>query len=108
MFTIVEVLQRLDDRIDRITLDDYIARAWVRPVEDHEIRYFEEIDVARIRLVQQLRQDMMINDEGVDVALHLLDQLYGLREQMRRLEQAIALQPSDIQAGLSSLLSGGG
>jgi chaperone modulatory protein CbpM len=37
------------------------------------------IDLARARLILDLRGAMGINDEGIDVILHLVDQIYGLR-----------------------------
>ena len=40
---------------------------------------FEEIDVARARLILDLQQNMGVNDPGVGVILHLLDQVHGLR-----------------------------
>jgi chaperone modulatory protein CbpM len=104
MITIVEVLQRLGDAPDRMTLEEYIARTWVRPIKEREVWYFEEIDIARIQLVHHLRQDMMVNDEAMDVVLHLLDQLYGLREQMRKFQYAVERQPRHIQTELYSLL----
>jgi chaperone modulatory protein CbpM len=104
MITMAEALQKLHDMPDRMTLEGYIAHSWVRPVKRDKQWYFEEIDIARIKLVHNLRQDMMVSEEDMDVVLHLLDQLYGLREQMRRLEYAIKRQPRDIQAGLYALV----
>lgn len=103
MISMAELLQNLD-MPDRMTLENYIAHAWVRPIERGKEWYFEEIDVARIKLVHNLRQDMLVSEEDMDVVLSLLDQLYGLRERMRRLESAIKRQPRDIQAGLYAML----
>ena len=36
-------------------------------------------DLARARLIKDLKVDFGANDEGVTIILHLLDQLYGLR-----------------------------
>jgi hypothetical protein len=47
-----------------------------RGVEAHQ---FFEIDVARVRLIRDLREDLGVNDEGISVILDLLDQLHGLR-----------------------------
>jgi chaperone modulatory protein CbpM len=104
MITMEEALQRLDAIVDRITLENYIQRAWVRPIEQGQIWYFEEIDIARIQLVHHLRQDILVNDEGMDVVLRLLDQVYDLRERMRTLQYAIERQPPHIQAELCFLL----
>jgi chaperone modulatory protein CbpM len=100
----MEVLQRLDDKVDRITLENYIAHSWVQPLEKHQEWVFEEIDIARIQLVHHLRQDIMVNDEGMDVVLNLLDQVYDLRDRMRRLGHAIERQPRHIQNELCFLL----
>jgi chaperone modulatory protein CbpM len=104
MLTLAELLQRLDDTPDRMTLEQYIARTWVRPIQAGQVLHFEEIDIARIRLVHHLRQDMLVNDEAMDVVLHLLDQVYGLREQMRRLHYVTRRLPRNIQAELESWL----
>jgi chaperone modulatory protein CbpM len=40
---------------------------------------FSDADLARARLIQDLRLDFGVNDKGVAIILHLLDQLHGLR-----------------------------
>jgi chaperone modulatory protein CbpM len=105
MKTIEEVLAIMDARIDRATLENYIAREWVRPQPGHQDWYFEEIDIARVQLVSHLVQEIQVNDEGIDVALSLLDQLYGLRAQMRHLTHAITQQPSEVQANITFIVS---
>ncbi len=85
MITLEDTLARLSDELDRDTLETYVAHAWVRPVRKQEGWRFEEIDIARIRLVRHLQRDMLVDDNGMDVVLHLLDQMY---EMHRRLEAA--------------------
>ncbi len=41
---------------------------------------FTEMDVARARLIRDLKDNMGVNDEGLGVILHLLDQMHGLRK----------------------------
>ena len=50
-------------------------------------RDFTELDLARARLIHDLKHNMGVNDEGLDVILHLIDQMHGLR---RALAQALA------------------
>jgi chaperone modulatory protein CbpM len=104
MITMAEALQKLNDTLDQMTLEEYIGRTWVRPIKKHQSWYFEEIDISRIRLVHHLRQDIMVNDDAMDVVLHLLDQVYGLREQMRKIKYTLDSQPQHIQIEISSLL----
>ena len=104
MKTLDEVLEMLEVRIDRVTLEDYIARQWLRPIPAETGWHFEDIDIARLELVCHLTQDIDINDEGMDVVLSLLDQLYGMRAHMRKLTHAIAQQPPEVQAEIMMLV----
>lgn len=61
------------------TLDVWIAQSWLLPETSGPEPSFSEIDVARVRLIRDLQGDFGVNDEGVDVILHLVDQLHGLR-----------------------------
>jgi chaperone modulatory protein CbpM len=106
MISLNEVLERLDDALDRATVEKYVTRSWVKSAPMQQEWQFEDIDVARIRLVHQLQHDMLVNDEAMDVVLHLLDQLYGLHEQMRRVQHAVNRQPEHIRAELMALLAG--
>jgi len=98
--TMEELLEHLGGNFDRVTLEEYITHAWVRPAG----KRFEDIDVARARLVHQLRHDMKIGDDAMDIVLHLLDQLYGMHERMRILKHAIRRQPRSVQAELWEFL----
>ena len=40
----------------------------------------------REHLIRDLKTDFGVNDEGVDVVLHLVDQLHGLRKALRQLQ----------------------
>lgn len=104
MKTLDEVLELLEARIDRPTLEEFIERQWVRPRRKQSVWYFEEIDIARLELICHLTQDIEVNDEGMDVALSLLDQLYGLRAHMRKLTHAIAQQPPEVQADITVII----
>jgi chaperone modulatory protein CbpM len=52
----------------------FVARAWVLPA-DRERRAFDEEDIARIRLIHELRSRLEVNDEAVPLIMHLVDQL---------------------------------
>jgi chaperone modulatory protein CbpM len=43
------------------------------------------VDLARAKLIRDLRDDLGVNDEGISVILHLLDQVHGLRRSMQHL-----------------------
>jgi chaperone modulatory protein CbpM len=89
------------ERLGTLTLTElrlWVSEGWVTPEEDR----FAEIDVARIRLVCQLRQDMNLNEDAVPVVLSLLDQLHGLRSELRTLTQALEEQPEEVRRRVAS------
>ncbi len=84
MITIVEFCVRT--RLDRPVVETWVREGWLIPPKTEPEFGFAEIDVARANLICELRQDFGINDEGVEVVLHLLDQVHDLR---RTLQEAI-------------------
>ncbi len=59
---------------------------------------FDEVDLARIRLVVELRDDLELDEETIPVVLSLIDQLYGVRRELRALARAVEQQPDDVAA----------
>jgi chaperone modulatory protein CbpM len=73
--------------VEAPTLEFWIEQQWLIPAQiDVETR-FSDTDVARARLIQDLKGDFGVNDEGVDVILHLVDQLHGLRRALKQLQR---------------------
>ncbi len=80
-----EFLERA--RLDRATYEISIEQQWLIPAAGAAERDFTELDLARARLIHDLKHNMGVNDAGLDVVLHLIDQMHGLR---RALAQALA------------------
>ena len=68
------------------TLDVWLEQRWLIPEQTSAGANFSDMDVARARLIRDLKADFGINDEGVDVILHLVDQLHGLRRALEQLQ----------------------
>jgi chaperone modulatory protein CbpM len=83
MIKVQEFLIRV--RVERQSLDAWIAAGWLVPPQTDPELLFSDIDVARAQLIRDLREDLGVNDEGVSVVLHLIDQMHGLRHSMRAL-----------------------
>jgi chaperone modulatory protein CbpM len=83
--------------LTRQDLERWIANAWVQPDMLAGAYAFREIDVARARLILEMRDEMEINEDALPVVLLLLDQLYDLRRQMRNLNDAFMhVVPRDV------------
>src|SRR5262245_13245978 len=79
-FSIVEFCSL--SRPDRQPVESGVPAGWLIPPQTDPEPAFAEVDLARARLIRELRADFGVNDEGVDVILHLLDQVYDLRRVM--------------------------
>lgn len=65
--------------VDEQTLDVWLAEQWLVPHQAEPEPEFSEVDLARARLIVELKSDLGVNDEGIGVILNLLDQVHGLR-----------------------------
>jgi chaperone modulatory protein CbpM len=80
IYTRLEFLSRT--KLDQQTLDIWIEEEWLIPEAIDAEFTFSEADIARARLISDLREELGVNSEGVGVILHLLDQMHGLRSVM--------------------------
>jgi chaperone modulatory protein CbpM len=67
------------------TLEFWIEQQWLVPERTSAGANFSDRDVARAGFIRDLKDDFGVNDEGVDVILHLVDQLHGLRRVLEQL-----------------------
>jgi chaperone modulatory protein CbpM len=96
MILVEELLIRLRE-LERRDLARWVENSWVLPERHADTWAFHEVDVARVELILDIRRDFAIDDEAMGLVLGLLDQVYGLRRQMRRLCDAVATQPPEVQ-----------
>ena len=98
-----DVLVALD--IGASELHVWIEQHWVLPVEESGDFYFDEADVARVKLIAELRNDLGVNEDAIPVVLRLLDQVYSLRRALSELNEAIRELPESAQEQLRAHLS---
>lgn len=100
MRTLAEVIA-LFGALGPAEVEGWIARRWVIPERDPEGGYlFREVDVARIRLIRDIRHELRLDEEAVAVVLSLLDQVYGLRRGLAELCAAIGEQPPEVRRAI--------
>jgi chaperone modulatory protein CbpM len=78
--------------LDAPTLNAWIEAEWLVPITITKTLDFSDADLARVRLIQDLKANFGVNDEGISIILHLLDQLHGLRCLVRDIQ---AMEMSD-------------
>jgi chaperone modulatory protein CbpM len=92
--------------LEAAELSRWIDSGWVRPEGEHGQWLFHEVDVARVRLIIEIRRDLAIEEDTVPVVLGLLDQLYGLRRELGALCGAIGEQPDSVRQAIAAALAG--
>jgi len=90
-------------QIETETLRTWVDASWLIPQQEE----FSEADVARAELIRDLRNDLGVNDDGVEVILNLLDQIHGLRQTLNDLIQAVRGQPETVQQRIAAILREG-
>ncbi len=100
----LETVIRTVGGIREAELRAWIAEGWVRPERARGVLIFREIDVARVRLIHDLRRDLAIGDDALPVVLSLLDQVYAMRRRLRAMNEAIASQPPGVRRTLRGIM----
>lgn len=92
-------------RIERLTTRDlriWIREGWVRPAEGEGGPVFDDLDVARLRLLCDLHKDMGLPTDVMPTVLTLIDHLHRTRRDLRRLAGALDEQPPEVRDAVIS------
>lgn len=86
--------------ISRVTLRElrlWVREGWVQPAQGETGPVFDDVDVARIRLLCDLRKDMALPTDALPVVLTLIDHLHATRRDLHCLTQALEEQPEEVR-----------
>lgn len=90
---VVASVRRLS--VDRLRV--WVERGWVRPQPGQGTAIYSEVDVARVALLCELHQELDVAEEELSLIVSLIDQIHGLRHQLRTLGRAIEAQPQPVR-----------
>jgi len=103
-------IERIFVEVQNLDPDDlrrWIEARLIRPDGEPGAYLFAEIDVARIRLILELRDMFEVSEPALPTVLSLIDQIYDLRRRMRHLNQAMErILPAESRAALLRHLEG--
>lgn len=91
--------------IRRLTLRElrlWVREGWIQPAQGEAGPVFDEIDVARIRLLCDLRKDMALPTEALPVVLTLIDRLNQTRADLHCLVAALEEQPGEVRRSVAA------
>jgi chaperone modulatory protein CbpM len=86
-------------------LRSFVATNCVAPAEREGRLAFAEADVARLRLLAELAEDFELDAEAGALVLSLVDQVHGLRQQLRALGESVAAEEPEVRARIRDRLA---
>ena len=102
-YTLTETLSVVED-LDAEHLDRYIRAGVVVPVQSSSGPLFRELDLARLNLVVELTEGYHLDEEALAMVMSLVDQLHGLRGDMRAILDAVAREPAETRVRLKAAI----
>ena len=82
----------------------WVRLGWLQPQSCESGWAFDELDLARARLLADMRSRMALEEETVELLLNLLDQLYAARRRLRLLLAALRELPEAERARIARRL----
>lgn len=89
-------------RLEAEALREWVELGLVQGAPGEAAREFDEADVARVRLICELRYELDVEEESLPVVLSLMDQIYDLRRSVKALAAAIGDEPDEVRARIAA------
>ncbi|TAJ39593.1 MAG: hypothetical protein EPO67_00830 [Reyranella sp.] len=102
--TTLDELLRTHRRLTTVHVERWVARGLLRPAGTVETWSFEQVDVARARLLAELGDELGFDEDSVETVVDLVDQVHTLRRQLDLLGHAIAEQPAATREAIAAAL----
>jgi chaperone modulatory protein CbpM len=89
-------------------LRSFVAAECLAPAEREGRLAFAEADLARARLLAELAADFELDAEAAALVMSLIDQIHGLRRELRALGTAVAAEDANVRRRVRDRLAGRG
>jgi chaperone modulatory protein CbpM len=87
-------------RVEGLTvsrLRAFVAADCVRPAERDGRPAYGEADLARLRSLAEIAEDFELDADAAALVASLIDQIHGLRRELRRLGEAVAAEAPEVR-----------
>ena len=84
-------------RLTRSRLTTYVKHEFLSPIQSEAGPVYDAADLARIELICDLSEQFDLKGDALGVVLSLIDQLHGVRGELRRVMAAVEAQPQDLR-----------
>ena len=96
-------------RVQHVTvtrLRVWVRQGWIRPAAK-ERQGFSEADMARAALIRDLEDKLGFDEDQVPVLLNLIDQIHGLRAELKTMLEVLEELPDDVRATVRTRIAKG-
>ncbi len=97
---LIETVARLTS--DRLT--EYLAAEIVIPEQSDQGLVYHSIDVARLELACELHEQYDMEADALSMMISLIDQMHGLRAELREVLNAVEAQPEPVRQQLVEVI----
>ncbi|MBV8192693.1 MAG: hypothetical protein JOY64_37120 [Alphaproteobacteria bacterium] len=102
--TRLDELLQMHHHLTLVHVERWVQRGLLRPAGHEDGWTFEDVDVARARLLAELSGDLGFDEESLDTVIDLLDQVHTLRRQLHQIGLAIGCQPTETREAIAIAL----
>lgn len=97
---LIKTIARLTS--DRLT--EYLAAEIVIPEQSDHGLVYQRIDVARLELACELHDQYEMEADALSMMISLIDQMHGLRAELREVLSAVDAQPEPVRQQLIEVI----
>lgn len=90
--------------LTRVQLSFFVSNQLVIPLHTTQGPAFRHIDLARLRLLCELTEDLELEAEALHIVMSLLDQLHAARQSLHQIAEVLAEEPADLRARIGAAL----
>lgn len=94
--------------LTRDRLAGFLAARVVVPLHGDTGPLFRQIDIARLRLLCELSDDLDLDETALGIVMSLIDQLHGARFTLQSLALALADEPEAVRERIGAALNASG
>ncbi len=84
-------------RLTRSQLVTFVEARIVTPVQSDRGPVYRQLDLVRMELLCDLTEQFDLDEDALGVLISLIDQLHGVRAELRALVDAIAEEPPEVR-----------
>lgn len=92
------------ERLTRVQLVSFVEAEIIVPVMSETGPTYRKIDIMRLELLCELSEQFDLQNDGLGVVMSLVDQLHGVRAELRAVLNAVETEQPEVRHRIGELL----